>query len=98
VRFAAGSRIADLMGADTEVNSYHHQGVANPGGLTVTGWADDGVVEAVEDPARRFVLGVQWHPEMARDVRLFRALVTAAAADRADRRPARAAAPASPVD
>jgi putative glutamine amidotransferase len=77
VRFAAGSRIARLMGADTEVNSYHHQGVADPGGLTVTGWADDDVPEAVEDPARRFVLGVQWHPEAARDVRLFAALVAA---------------------
>ncbi len=78
VRFAEGSRIAALMGDDTEVNSYHHQGVADPGSLTVTGWADDGVVEAVEDPARRFMLGVQWHPEAARDIRLFRALVHAA--------------------
>jgi putative glutamine amidotransferase len=79
VRFAAGSRIAALMGADVEVNSYHHQGVADPGRLTVTGRADDGVVEAVEDPARRFVLGIQWHPETARDVRLFAALTGAAA-------------------
>lgn len=78
VRFAAGSLIAALMGDDTEVNSYHHQGVSDVGSLTATGWADDGVVEAVEDPGRRFLLGVQWHPEAARDVRLFRALVTAA--------------------
>ncbi|HEX8631827.1 MAG TPA: gamma-glutamyl-gamma-aminobutyrate hydrolase family protein [Catenuloplanes sp.] len=78
VRFAEGSRIAALMGEDTEVNAYHHQGVADPGSLLVTGWADDGVVEAVEDPERRFLLGVQWHPEAARDVRLFQALVSAA--------------------
>jgi putative glutamine amidotransferase len=78
VRFAAGSRIAEIMQDDTEVNSYHHQGVADPGGLSVTGWADDGVVEAVEDPARRFVVGVQWHPEEARDQRPFAALVAAA--------------------
>lgn len=77
VRFAPGSRIAALMGDDTEVNSYHHQGVADPGSLTVTGWADDDVVEALEDPARRFLLGVQWHPEASRDVRLFQALVAA---------------------
>lgn len=77
VRFAPGSRIAALMGDDTQVNSYHHQAVADPGTLAVTGWADDGVVEALEDPARRFLLGVQWHPEAARDVRLFRALVAA---------------------
>jgi gamma-glutamyl-gamma-aminobutyrate hydrolase PuuD len=45
------------------VNSYHHQAVSDAGALTVTGWADDDVIEAVEDPARRFVFGVQWHPE-----------------------------------
>jgi putative glutamine amidotransferase len=78
VKFAEGSRIAALMGDDTEVNSYHHQGVADPGSLTVTGSADDGVAEALEDPARRFLLGVQWHPEADRDWRLFSALVAAA--------------------
>jgi putative glutamine amidotransferase len=93
VRFAPGSRIAALMGDDTEVNSYHHQAVADPGSLTVTGWAGDGVIEAVEDPARRFLLGVQWHPEAARDIRLFQALVAAAAAP-----PAAAAVVASAAD
>jgi putative glutamine amidotransferase len=80
VRFAPGSRIARIMGTDPAVNTYHHQGVADPGRLTVTAWADDGVVEAVEDPAREFVLGVQWHPEEAGDVRPFAALAEAAAA------------------
>lgn len=99
VRFAPGSRIAEVMAgslaapgrwASVEVNSYHHQGVAEPGRLTVTGWADDGVIEAVEDPARRFVLGVQWHPEEAGDQRLFAALVRAAApSDRSGSVPAR---------
>jgi putative glutamine amidotransferase len=79
-RFAEGSRIAALMGEDVEINCYHHQGVADPGALTATGWAEDGLVEAVEDPERRFVLGVQWHPEVSRDRRLFGALVNAAAA------------------
>jgi putative glutamine amidotransferase len=77
-RFAAGSRIAGLMGDDVEINCYHHQGVADPGTLTVTGHTEDGLPEAVEDPARRFVLGVQWHPEVVRDKRLFGALITAA--------------------
>jgi putative glutamine amidotransferase len=76
-RFGAGSRIAALMGEDTAIHCYHHQSVADPGSLTVTGWAEDGVVEAVEDPAHRFVLGVQWHPEVVRDRRLFGALVEA---------------------
>jgi putative glutamine amidotransferase len=77
VRWRPGSRIAALMGTDTEVNTYHHQGVADPGGLTVTGWADDGLPEAVEDPALSFVLGVQWHPEAVGDLRTFQALVEA---------------------
>jgi putative glutamine amidotransferase len=77
-RFADGSRVAALMGDDVEINCYHHQGVADPGTLTVTGRAADGLPEAVEDPGRRFVLGVQWHPEVTRDERLFGALVQAA--------------------
>jgi putative glutamine amidotransferase len=39
-------------------------------------------VEALEDPSRRFALGVQWHPEATGDNRLFAALVDAAAAHR----------------
>jgi putative glutamine amidotransferase len=77
-RFAGGSRIAALLGEDIEIDCYHHQGVADAGTLTVTGRTDDGLAEAVEDPARRFVLGVQWHPEVGRDTRLFGALVEAA--------------------
>jgi putative glutamine amidotransferase len=77
-RFLPGSMIAKLYGEHTEINSYHHQAIADPGGLAVTGWSDDEVVEAVEDPAHRFVLGVQWHPEQAGDVRPFAALVDAA--------------------
>jgi putative glutamine amidotransferase len=80
-RFAPGSRIAALMGDDRGIHCYHHQGVADPGTLTVTGWAADGVPEAVEDPDHRFVLGVQWHPEVTRDKRLFGALTAAAAHD-----------------
>jgi putative glutamine amidotransferase len=76
--FTPGSRIAGLMGDDVEINCYHHQGVADPGTLVVTGRAEDGMPEALEDPARRFVLGVQWHPEVTRDKRLFGALVAAA--------------------
>jgi putative glutamine amidotransferase len=77
-RFAEDSRIAAIMGGAAEIDCYHHQGVADAGTLTVTGRAEDGLAEAVEDPARRFVLGVQWHPEAGRDRRLFGALVEAA--------------------
>ena len=47
-----------------DVNSRHHQSVRTLGqGLVTTATAPDGVIEAVEDPSRRFLLGVQWHPE-----------------------------------
>ncbi|CAN3128369.1 Putative glutamine amidotransferase Rv2859c [Mycobacterium sp. smrl_JER01] len=87
----AGSRVAALVGPDTEAQCYHHQAIDRLGdGLVVSASATDGVIEAVEiDPVRhpdRWVLAVQWHPEeRLDDLRLFAGLV-AAAADRADRK------------
>ena len=55
-------RIAE--GDDCPVNSRHHQAPTAAGdGLVVTATAPDGIIEALEDPTRRFCLGVQWHPE-----------------------------------
>jgi putative glutamine amidotransferase len=67
--------------------SHHHQGVAELGeGLVVTGTAMlDDLVEAIELPERRFVLGVQWHPEADDRSRVVSALVEAAAQYRAAR-------------
>jgi putative glutamine amidotransferase len=81
-RFTPGSRIAALLGDAAEIHCYHHQGVAEPGSLVVTGRTDDGSPEVLEDPERRFVIGVQWHPEVGRDARIFAALVAAAGARR----------------
>jgi putative glutamine amidotransferase len=47
------------------------------------------LIEAVEDPAKRFALGVQWHPEETEDMRLFQALVEAAALTSVSARPRR---------
>ena len=65
-----GSTLERLMrtrieeGDDCPVNSRHHQAVKVLGeGLVATATAPDGVIEAIEDPSRRFCLGVQWHPE-----------------------------------
>jgi putative glutamine amidotransferase len=65
-----GSLLERLMGERFEageaipVNSRHHQAPKAPGeGLIASATAPDGVIEALEDPARRFCLGVQWHPE-----------------------------------
>jgi putative glutamine amidotransferase len=78
VRLAPGSRVQEILGDTVTVPSYHHQGLASAGSLTVTGWAADESPEAVEDPDRRFAVGVLWHPEAGDDPRLFDALVTAA--------------------
>lgn len=65
VDVAAGSRLAAVL--ETErlaVNSFHHQAVKQPApGFIPTARAEDGVIEGIEDPARHFVVGVQWHPE-----------------------------------
>ena len=68
VRILDGSLLRELAGAENvPVNSHHHQAIENVGReLVATAWASDGLVEAVEDPrSDRFVLGVQWHPELA---------------------------------
>lgn len=68
---------------DIMVNSTHHQGIKVIGnGLVATAIAEDGLVEAIEDPAHNFCLGVQWHPEYlthAYDFALFKAFVAKAA-------------------
>jgi gamma-glutamyl-gamma-aminobutyrate hydrolase PuuD len=80
VNLRPGSVLAGALGPETKVACYHHQAIDKVApGLEVAGWSDDGTVEAVEMPGRRFVLGVQWHPEQdGEDLRLFAALVTAA--------------------
>ena len=70
------SRVAQAIGPSAVVRSHHHQGLGKVGdGLRVVGWAHDGTVEAIEDPSRRFAVGVLWHPEEDEDRRLFEALV-----------------------
>jgi putative glutamine amidotransferase len=67
VRLLEDSIIGQLAKGETApVNSHHHQAIENLGReLVATAWAPDGLVEAVEDPrSDRFVVGVQWHPEL----------------------------------
>ena len=52
------------------------------GGLVATAWAGDGTIEAIEDPSRGYLLGVQWHAELLigrpQEESLFRSFVSAA--------------------
>lgn len=75
-----GSRLGSLLGDRHDVKSHHHQGFGELGaGLQVSARAPDGTVEALEDPERRFTVGVLWHPEAGEDLALFEALVEEAA-------------------
>ena len=66
------------------MNGKHHQAVKDPApGLVVSATASDGIIEAIEALSKRFVVGVQWHPEgtWGNDVnskRLFKAFVQSA--------------------
>jgi putative glutamine amidotransferase len=81
-----GTRLASLVGDRAPVKSHHHQGIGRIGeGLRVAAHAEDGSVEAVEDPGRRFAVGVLWHPEAGEDARLFEELVREAAQYRKSR-------------
>jgi gamma-glutamyl-gamma-aminobutyrate hydrolase PuuD len=76
-----GTRLSSILGDRTDVKSHHHQGYGELGaGLREAARAPDGTVEALEDPTRRFALGVLWHPEEGEDLALFEALVREAAA------------------
>lgn len=84
VRIDPASRLAATIDTDeTLVNSFHHQAIDRLGdGLVATAWAPDGTIEAVEDPSRPFLLGVQWHAELLterpEEQLLFRSFVEAA--------------------
>lgn len=80
VTLRPGSALAGLLGPKAVVACHHHQAIDKVApGLEVAGMCDDGTIEAVELPGRRFVLGVQWHAEQdGNDLRLFEALVAAA--------------------
>ena len=85
VTIEPGTRTAAALGLEkADVPTYHHQGLDRIGaGLVVTGWADDGTVEAVEDPSLPFFVGLQWHPEVGEDLTIFASLVAAAREQRA---------------
>ena len=85
VRLTPGSLAARAAGEELHATkSHHHQAVDALGeGFAVTGWSElDDVPEAIEDPGRRFALGVQWHPEADETSRLIAALVEDARAAR----------------
>lgn len=85
IRVEPGTLTAEVLGLGTlAVNSLHHQAIADPApSVRIEALAQDGVIEAVSVPKCRFVLGLQWHPELLFEkapahARPFEALVAAA--------------------
>lgn len=88
VEITEGTKLEEILGPrHGAVHSSHHQGVGRVGeGLVESAFAEDGSLEAIEDPSKTFAVGVLWHPEMEDDdKRLFEALVAEARTFRASR-------------
>lgn len=101
VRLVSGTRLAALLDSDTAteplvVNAYHHQGITQldlAAGLVAGAWADSSagpLVEGLESPGKRFLLGLQCHPERTESTpapfeRVFEAFVSAAGSQRPGR-------------
>lgn len=82
VKIVEGTQLHKIGGETrAAVNSAHHQAVKSvPDHVKVNAVAPDGVIEGIEDPSRKFCIGVQWHPEFhisPVDIKLFRAFITA---------------------
>jgi putative glutamine amidotransferase len=68
IRIESRSRLRRILGAEVEVNSFHHQAVDQVGaGLRPVAWAPVGTIEALEADDREFGLAVQWHAECIAD-------------------------------
>jgi putative glutamine amidotransferase len=86
VDLVTGTRVQEILGDHAPVKSHHHQGYGKIGdGLREAARAEDGTIEALEDPSRRFAMGVLWHPEAGEDLALFEALVAEARTYRDER-------------
>jgi putative glutamine amidotransferase len=82
VQIERGTLLHRVTQSDTlAVNSAHHQAVKDVApGIVIDARAPDGVIEGIEDPKKRFCIGVQWHPEYGLsqgDKRLFAAFIAA---------------------
>ena len=65
VHIEEDSRLFEIFQSDKfAVNSFHHQAVKAVGnGYRVTALSADGIIEGIQASAKRFIIGVQWHPE-----------------------------------
>ena len=65
IKIEENSVIASIFGKETMVNSFHHQAIDKVADdFIVVARASDGIVEAIEHKTYKFLVAVQWHPEM----------------------------------
>ncbi len=86
ITIVPGTLLFEIVGKErVGINSHHHQSVKMAGdGVVVSARSDDGVIEAIEIPEKKFCLGVQWHPEFLneqQDIKIFGAFITACRVD-----------------
>ena len=80
VEILAGTKLFNITGPAMLVNTSHHQAVKSAGRGVVNAIAPDGVIEGIEEPTKKFCIGVQWHPEYLvdkGDKALYRAFLAA---------------------
>lgn len=64
INVVEGTLLKDIVGVDKiKVNSKHRYHVVSSDGLVVAAYSEDGLIEAVYEKDKKFILGVQWHPE-----------------------------------
>lgn len=70
VEVLEGTKLADIIGSGIhEVNSYHHQAVKTPAdSVEIMAVSEDGLIEAFSVKNKKFMVGVQWHPEFSYEV------------------------------
>lgn len=68
IKIVENSILHDILGTDTIVNSYHHQCIKEVGkNLEPIAYSKDGIIEAIQMKDKKFVVGVEWHPELMID-------------------------------
>lgn len=63
--------VEQMLCDEPRVCSYHRQAVADAGRMQIVAKSPDGVIEAIDDPNRKYYLGLQWHPERVAISRTF---------------------------
>ena len=69
VNINKNSLLYSIVGCDRiKVNSFHRMTVTDNDNLKIVALSDDGIIEGIEFPNKKFILGIQWHPEISYNI------------------------------